>query len=410
MFLKSALIALCFILFYAMRIGFPTYPYFDEYHYVPAANGIAQLTAYTETSHPPLGKLLMASSIRAFGDVPWAWRLPSLILGGIATALAGYLAFLLTGSQIVFWLTSLLLSLDGLWITQARAGLLNTPMAFFILLTLVLWRHGHTTLSQRRHFWIAASICAGLAAACKWQGALVALIPPVFYVFCGKDERLTGPFKPHWMIYLLLAMAGAYFATFLIIPFIHGMTWSDIWGLQVRIPEYHLQHEQNTYFRYHSAWYTWPFLIRPVWFGFLRETPTLPLQNQYIDGILCVGNPLIFLILTPAMVWLAMQWYRRRSALATLALSGFLIFWIPSGLVTRYTFFTHFYAPFLFAVLGIAALLEHLWNIKNNAGPATAFGLVMAIILCYVFFYPLWVGTPISDPYYRLHLWMPWWI
>ncbi|MBF0595073.1 MAG: phospholipid carrier-dependent glycosyltransferase [Candidatus Omnitrophica bacterium] len=405
---KISFIAVLFTAFYSLNIGYPSFPYFDEAHYVPAARGIASLTAYTETTHPPLGKILIAGSIRVFSDQPWAWRLPSLVLGGFATALAGYLAFMLSGSWVMFWLTSFLLMLDGLWITQARAGLLNTPMVFFILSALILWRQGHAAPAKRRNFWIAAAICSGLAAACKWQGTLVILIPPLFYLLSGKAERPTGTLKGRWTAYLLLAMIGTYFLTFLIIPFIQGMGWSDIWRLQYEMAHYHL-YEQNEFFRYQSPWYTWPFLIRPIWFGFLRETPNLPLSEQVIRGTICLGNPAIFLLISPAMVWIAAQWYQRRDALTTLTLTGLLVFWIPSGLVSRYTMFNHFYPALPFAIIGVAAMLRRLLNDKREFAPLAANILMLLIIFTFAFFYPLWVGLSIPDHFYRMHLWLPRW-
>ncbi len=407
---KGLLIAFFFIVFYAFRLDYPHRLYFDEFFYVPAARNLLHLSAYSSwPGHPPLGKLLIAGSIRIFGDNPVAWRLPSLVLGGCATALAGYLAFLFSGSWLLFLLTSLLLSLDGLWITQARIALLNAPMVFFILLTLVLWRHGDLSPAKRSGWWLAAAISAGLAAACKWQGALVILIPPVFYLLSKKEDRPADSIKPLWVFYLFLVMLAVYFATFLIVLFIPGYGWKDIWLLQFKIPAFHL-HDQPDIYRYKSAWYTWPFLLRPVWYGFQRENPGALISEQTVNGIICLGNPVLFLLIFPAIFWLAKQWRRFRDPLAVLVLSGFFIFWIPSAFVSRCTIFNHFYPVIPFAFIGIAAMTRQMLNSAKTLRVLAASIIVAMAALCFVFFYPLWVGMSIPDYYYQMHLWLPWWI
>src|SRR5437764_8486641 len=66
---------------------------FDEAYYVNAARVIAGVAPppadnYSNAAlgddpnseHPQLVKLMIAGSIELFGDCPWAWRLPSLVL------------------------------------------------------------------------------------------------------------------------------------------------------------------------------------------------------------------------------------------------------------------------------------------------------------------------------------------
>src|SRR5512143_661855 len=72
------------------RLDRPRALILDELYYVNAARVILSLPrpaddpwAFHPTGldpnveHPPGGKLLLAASIRAFGDNPWGWRLPA---------------------------------------------------------------------------------------------------------------------------------------------------------------------------------------------------------------------------------------------------------------------------------------------------------------------------------------------
>ena len=62
-------------------IANPTEPVFDEYHYVTDARSIIQEHESERTEHPPLGKLLITSSIALFGDNPVGWRAFSVLFG-----------------------------------------------------------------------------------------------------------------------------------------------------------------------------------------------------------------------------------------------------------------------------------------------------------------------------------------
>ena len=404
--IRVLIVILLFAVIYGVRLNCPPYPYFDESHFVPAGRAIAHLAGYPEVTHPPLGKLFIALGIHVFGNTPWAWRLPSLIFGALATGASGYLAFLLTGSRRMFWLTSFLLVCDGLWITQARIGLVNAPMIFFILASLIFWWRGHLNALKRKWYWVIAGACAGFAMACKWQGILVVIIPFVFYCCLQKDKPLSV--KKHFWIYGLLAIVAAYFSTFFIIPFIHGWHWGDILKLQAMIPAYHL-HIQNFTHRDASPWYTWPFLIRPVWFGFLNHNPNMPLESQIVDGILCIGNPFVFMLIIPAMILLALNFRRNKDPLSIIVLSGFFIFWLPSGMLNRYTLFHHFYPTMPFVAIAIAVMLDRLVQSEKFMLKILSVGFLVLIALGWAYFLPLWTGLPISYTFFFQHLWLSSW-
>jgi hypothetical protein len=74
---------------FALLVGVTTPEkfYFDEVHYVPAAQQMLEPVMpapMLSPMHPPLAKQLMALSIRTFGDVPLGWRYPSVLFGSLA--------------------------------------------------------------------------------------------------------------------------------------------------------------------------------------------------------------------------------------------------------------------------------------------------------------------------------------
>src|SRR3990172_2926415 len=93
------------------RISEPNHYYFDEVYHAVTASAYAnnEAAAYDPFSpppkegtaydwlHPPFAKLVQAGSIKIFGDVPLAWRIPSLIFGTAIIPATFVLAFILFG-------------------------------------------------------------------------------------------------------------------------------------------------------------------------------------------------------------------------------------------------------------------------------------------------------------------------
>ena len=112
------------------------------------------------------------------------------------------------------------------------------------------------------------------------------------------------------------------FFTYLIIPFMH-MHWKTILLSQTYMFHFHVHnHEIN---RYMSSWWGWPFLLRPVWYMRHLQDPRIPLDVQIFDGIQCIGNPFIFMLIVPALIWLAISFKRYKNPLSIIALAGFFI-------------------------------------------------------------------------------------
>src|SRR3989338_9775352 len=95
------------------RISEPNRYYFDEVYHVVTARAYSQNnpaaydpfapppeegTAY-DWLHPPLAKLIQASSIKLLGDKPVAWRLPSAIFGTALILATAILATVMFGKK-----------------------------------------------------------------------------------------------------------------------------------------------------------------------------------------------------------------------------------------------------------------------------------------------------------------------
>src|SRR5262245_35668751 len=54
---------------------------YDEQAYVSSARAFLNGGADTNPEHPPMGKLLIAGSMKVFGDNPVGWRMASVLAG-----------------------------------------------------------------------------------------------------------------------------------------------------------------------------------------------------------------------------------------------------------------------------------------------------------------------------------------
>jgi len=162
---------------FALLVGVstPEKLYFDEVHYVPAARQMLAPVAFApllNPMHPPLGKQLIALSIRSFGDTPLGWRYPSVLFGAI-TIVAMYLCGLaLFARQEPAVVTALLTFLNQMVFAQSRIAMLDIFALAFGLLAMAAFIHGFR--KPRPQLWFALTgLGCGLSIACKWSGLFV---------------------------------------------------------------------------------------------------------------------------------------------------------------------------------------------------------------------------------------------
>jgi 4-amino-4-deoxy-L-arabinose transferase-like glycosyltransferase len=133
-------LVLVLVVAFVLRVMWLTVPagslIFDETYYVNAARIILGWPATTHyagspigldpnTEHPPLGKLLMAASMAAFGDNGLGWRFPSVVAGMIALlAIYGIVRATHRSAWLAVLVTALV-ALDNLTLVHGRIGTLD---------------------------------------------------------------------------------------------------------------------------------------------------------------------------------------------------------------------------------------------------------------------------------------------
>jgi hypothetical protein len=132
---------------------------------------------------------------------------------------------------------------------------------------------------------------------------------------------------------------GAWFLGFMVLPvaiylgaylsyFIGGHSLAQFIYLQLQMISYHshliAQHA------YSSPWWSWPLMLRPVWFysGSVTGAPMV---------IYAMGNPLLWWTFLPCITWVCYRFLCRRQLGDGLILLGFVGNWLPWMLMRRVT-------------------------------------------------------------------------
>lgn len=385
---------------YGTGAGFPDQPYYDEVYHVPTARKVLLEGYDTTNSHPLFGHMLMAACIRLLGDIPWSWRLPSLISAVVVLWATGLLVWILTRRVRVAVLAALVLAVDGVTLTQARIGMLNSPMLAFILLS------SCATVSARRAGpaqdlrLVLAGVLLGAAIATRW----VALGAWPVLLFLGGSRSLV-PERPlrAVKIFAYLVCVPVLVYALVHLPVMAAQGADAALAFQKNILRYHWTLDKDH--TYGSRWWSWPLLLRPIWYFFEQDDGT-------VRGILCVGNPAVFWLLPVGAAGAWTAWRRGDTALRSvmvLAGAGLACLWLPWAALSRVQFFHYYQTALPFTALIWAIALDR-WLAAGRAGRAAACLVLAAFAACFIYWYPLWTAQPLRYEDYKSRMLLKSWI
>jgi dolichyl-phosphate-mannose-protein mannosyltransferase len=350
-----------FVIFLLSYLGFlagidtPDFPYFDETHYVPAARQLLETHFSVPTlnlEHPPLAKELMALSIWLFGDNPFGWRTMSALFGALAMTgiyLCGRALF--SDRRIAIWATAIA-ALNQMLFVQARVGMLDIFALAFVLWGLAAFMMSFRSDARTRALLYGAGLCLGLATACKWSGVFawgmcIAVVAVVLtqqsWRMQFEDPQPTDWYRRDlwadmrgrdWLMCLGLVPLAVYIAAYL--P-IYGFSPAAILEAQRRI--FHDNATLVTPHPYMSAWPSWPFLVRPVWFLFEKAG-----DDRYW-AVLSLGNPVVLWSAIPAILVCLRDWIVLRRRDAFLIVASYAALYLAWMVLPRAVGFSFYYLP-----------------------------------------------------------------
>ena len=416
------LIALASFVLRVINLGLPKGLVFDEVYYVDGARDLLKYGVEIDGTnpefivHPPVGKWLIASGIELFGDNEFGWRFASAVFGSLLILLFARLVHVLFYSPLLTALGAALMALDGLLLVHSRTALLDLFLTFFTVLGIFLWH-------RNRHIW--AGIAFGLAIGCKWSAiyfvAVVGLIA-VYRILVAQDIRRSV--KP----------IAAKFAQYGVLPvlvylltwtgwFISDRGWSRQWSTNPLLSWLHYHSEMLNFHTgltqthpYQANPWSWLIMGRPT--SFFYAAPKECGAKDCAQEVLALGTPILWWVGTIALAvvigyWIKTLIHHRIDAAATIIVIGLAAGYLPWFAMQQRTVFT-FYAiviqPFLILAIVYCAKLLLGSGLKPVVSQSIVGGLFALIVLCFLYFIPLFTAQVITYEDWRLRMWFESWI
>lgn len=329
-----------------------------------------------EWTHPPLAKLGMALGMLVFGQNSFGWRIPAALLGTGAVFLIYLLAKEIFKDEGVGLLSAAAYSLEGLALVMSRIGMNDSYILFFTLLGLYLY-------IKDRNFLSALSF--GFAIASKWSA--IWAVPIYGVIFLVYKKKLNWSYV--WFFTLpFVVYLGSYFHMFLTN---HGL---DIWwGMQQQMWWYHTSLVADH--PYTSQWWSWPFLIRPIYLYTSEEV------GGVVARIYAFGNPFLFWSGVVAVFTALLYSYLEQNKKLALVAFAYLIFFVPWALSPRIMFLYHYLPSIPFMAIALGYMLRRHPKIMPY--------FFMTALLFFVYFFPHFIGMKVplwlDQSYYWVSSW-----
>ncbi|MFM6940593.1 MAG: dolichyl-phosphate-mannose--protein mannosyltransferase [Candidatus Planktophila sp.] len=387
---------------------------FDEIYYVDGARDLLKYRVEVTGAdpefvvHPPLGKWLIGSGIRVFGDNPLGWRFATAVIGSLMILIVAAIAHRLFYSPLLTALASALMAVDGLALVHSRTALLDNFLAFFILTATNFF-------ISRKYWW--TGLFLGLALSTKWSA--------LYFIAVFGLIALYRAFAHHTGRDLIRPTLNR-IAAFGILPFaIYITSW---WGWFASNRGWDRNHSGNpitSFLFYHKEMlnfhtsltskhpyeanpWSWLIMGRPT--SFYYETPKNCGASSCSQEVLALGTPLLWWLGTIAIAvvvgfWIRSFFTRRFDPAVTIIISGIAAGYLPWFFFQERTVFS-FYA-IIFEPFVILALVYCARAIKNHYVIGAVF---IVIALNFIYFLPLYLGQVTTYEAWRAHMWFASWI
>lgn len=402
----------------SFRTGF----YFDEiYHARTAWEMLNRIEPY-ETTHPPLGKLLIASGIAIFGMNPFGWRVAGAFFGVALVPLMYLFGLKLFRDRFYAFCAAFLMMVEFMRFAQSRVAVIDVYGVFFILVMYyfildLFPERGERPRRSVNLTLLLAGTAFGIGAACKWI-ALYAGCGMVLLVILKTFAELRQRDFPvaHGMAGFILRRIGVCLIAFGVLPSLiylmsyipylilpgpgHGLT--DIFRLQAHMLNYHRTLQATHPFS--SSWWSWPLDLHPMW---IYTGAGLPARSA--SSIASFGNPAIFWIGIPAVAKAAFIAVRKRDTAIGVVLVALICQYLPWVGINRLAFIYHFFSTVPFLILCIVATLRNV-ELGCPRFRAVTCGYLCIAAGLFILFYPVLSGLHVPQSYVASLRWLPTWI
>lgn len=414
-----ALLSLCLRL---VNLASPKGYIFDEVYYVDGARDFLKFGVEVTGSkpefivHPPVGKWLIASGIKIFGDNELGWRIAVAVFGTLLILLFARFVHVLFYSPLLTALGAALMAMDGLVLVHSRTALLDLFLTFFVLLAVYFWH-------RERHWWAAISI--GLGIGTKWSAVYflailgVVSLYRIFTAHTGK--ALIKPTLKKILQYAILPILvytstwGGWFLS--------NRGWDRQWSNNVFASWWHYHAEMLGFHTgltqkhsYQANPWSWMIMGRPT--SFFYDAPKGCGVKDCAQEVLAIGTPLLWWLGTVAVVVTFGFWFRTLLLKKSDAALNLIVIGISAGYLpwfffqkrTVFTFYAVIFEPFLLLAIVYCAKLILDSQIPAGISQVIVATLFVLIFLNFIYFLPLFTGDVITYNAWSARMWLSSWI
>jgi len=416
------------------RLSEPRAFVFDEIYYAPdAAEMLRRGVERGGVVHPPGGKWLIASGIRIFGFTSFGWRFGALVAGCLVVLLTYLAARQIVPGRLLPALAGGAVALDGVSFTTGRSAHLDVFLALFttgaITLTLVALKD---PTNRRKVRWcqLGAAVSLGLGLTVKWSAAFLILAVVLAFIWLQARQPVEPGYGKRLFATVLVFSVlpiGVYLAVYTpwIVnadkTFIHIEDCKNHNDCSLSIVNRYRQfiEDQNRIWEFQktslqdnnsNADLSWKWVNQTHPSTLFRKT-CIPELNQApsdlgdnicagaapgdVAEIVTVANPVVWFTAMAAGLVLLWRVVFRRDRIAFFLLAFGLYQWFPWAINPRHSY-TFYIAPLIPPLaLWVAAALAQ----KPFRKLAPVFAVLT--LAAFVFYYPIWSGTPMSPDQIR---------
>jgi dolichyl-phosphate-mannose--protein O-mannosyl transferase len=418
--------------------------------------------------HPMVGKWMIAAGEWLFGPTSaFGWRFASAVVGTLAILMIGRIGRRLLGSTLLGTTAAVLLAVDGEEFVHSRTGILDIFVMFWALAAfgcLLIDRDQARErllrlvgeLPERPRFgpwlgvrpWrIAGIVCLAMCTGVKWSGLYFSVAFLLMSVLWDVAARRAAGVRL-WLpgaaltdavqagVTSIVLLPGVYLATW-VTWFTSTDAWNRQWGAEhpAQAGWEWVPNALRSLWHYHAE--TWEFhhaltsphdWQAPPWAWMVLGRPTLFLFDTHTDGhagchaetcrqmVTALGNPVIWWAATIGLGVALFRWALARDWRAGAVLAGLVggyLPWFQYQYRTIFEFYAVAFAPWVVLIvvycLGLVLGPPGASERRRRRGALAAGSYVLAAVLAFWFFFPIFSGRTVPQSSIDLRDWFPSW-
>jgi dolichyl-phosphate-mannose-protein mannosyltransferase len=368
----------------------------------------------TMWNHPCLRNILVYWAMLIFGTGVLGVKGVSLLLGTLCTPLIGLVARRIFRDDRIALIAALLWACDPLVIDFSRQGINDIYLAFFPLAGIYLVYRYRESGSQG---WLLGSgICFGLGLASKWSCLFPLLVTFSLLTVDIRREDVRSAWERlarqcHAAALLLVVPALVYLVTFL--PwFGRGYSLAEWPALQRSMfleTSQHAGYHPKLWDDRDNRAYKWfivpsvyvdPFMNMDTAGGGDREHPSF---EESVTVVLGYGNPLVWLLVLPAVGFLIRRGVRARDEGAWYLTGLFCLSYLPLALSPRPIWMNTALSVLPYAIMAVAGFVWSMADLFRSRRLALTTYLTLVLVVAAPL-YVLAIGKGTRIPYVKDYL------